>query len=283
MIIDLDRLKKQNRTVSSGGASRTVEFEDEKNDDFASRARSAAAVDGSYRYSHGAVWQLSSFVLYRVIATPVAYAFCRMRFGVRIKGKKNLRGLRGGYFLYGNHTQGAADAFIPSLVSFPRRCDIVCGREAVSIPVVKHIVPMVGGIPLGSTVGGCRNFYDALGESIRSGHAVTIYPEAHIWPYCNFIRDYPSGSFMYPQKLGVPAVGFTVTYRSRKIFKKRPPLITVTVGKPVMPGECATRDELRDRIHGFMTDTVNSAGSFEYIKYRKKDSGSRADEGGFTA
>ena len=67
------------------------------------------------------------------------------------------------------------------------------------------------------------------------------------------------------------------------IFKSRPPLITVTVGKPVMPGEYVTRDELRDRIHGFMTDTVNSNGSYEYIKYRKKDSDNSANIGGFTA
>ena len=116
--------------------ARVVEFSDEKNDDFATQ-RKADAVDGRYRYSHGVAWHLSSFVLYRLIATPVAYCYCRARFRVKIRGKKNLRGLRGGYFLYGNHTQGAADAFIPSLITFPRRCDIVCGRETVSIPVIK--------------------------------------------------------------------------------------------------------------------------------------------------
>lgn len=79
---------------------------------------------------------------------------------------------------------------------------------------------------------------------------MTIYPEAHIWPYCNFIRDYPYGSFMYPKRL---------TYRRSAL-----PLPVAAVG-------CATRDELRDRIHGFMTDTVNSNGSYEYIAYRKKD------------
>lgn len=249
--------------------ARVVEFSDEKNDDFATQ-RKADAVDGRYRYSHGVAWHLSSFVLYRLIATPVAYCYCRARFRVKIRGKKNLRGLRGGYFLYGNHTQGGADAFIPSLITFPRRCDIVCGRETVSIPVIKYIVPMVGCIPLGSTVGGCLNFAEALGDSIDAGHAVTIYPEAHIWPYCNFIRNYPSGSFMYPGRLDVPAVGFTVTYRQRRFLRGMHPDITVTVGKPVYPDEYATRDELRDRIRGFMTDTVDSEGSYEYIKYKKK-------------
>ena len=280
MIFDIGRnnksrsKNKNGATASSEARVREVLYSDERNDDFAGGAHhDAAAVDGGYRYSHGPVWQLSSFVLYRLIATPVAYSFCRLRFGVKIKGKKNLRGLRGGYFLYGNHTQGAADAFIPTLITFPRRCDIVCGREAVSIPIIKHVVPLVGGIPLGSTVSGCRNFSDALGERIRSGHAVAIYPEAHIWPYCNYIRDYPSGSFMYPHKMEVPAVGFTVTYRRRRgLLSKLPPLITVTVGRPVMPGEYESRDELRGMIHGFMTDTVNSEGSCEYIRYSKKTS-----------
>ncbi len=251
---------------------REVLYSDELNDDFAT-PRHACSVDGGYRYSHGPAWQLFSFALYRLIATPVAYLFCRLCFGVRIRGKSNLRGLRGGYFLYGNHTQGAADAFIPTLVTFPRRCDIVCGREAVSIPIVKHIVPMVGGIPLGSTVSGCHNFSDALLGCIKHGRAVAIYPEAHIWPYCNYIRNYPSGSFMYPHKMEVPAVGFTVTYRRRRgIFRRLPPLIDVTVGKPVMPGDYSTRDELRDKIHGFMTETVDTVGSCEYIRYSKKSS-----------
>lgn len=40
----------------SAPSVRTVEFTDEKNNDFAARRRSAAAVDGSYRYTHGAAW-----------------------------------------------------------------------------------------------------------------------------------------------------------------------------------------------------------------------------------
>ena len=68
-------------------------------------------------------------------------------------------------------------------------------------------------------------------------------------------------------------MGFTVTYRRRRgILCKLPPLITVTVGRPVMPGEYESRDELRGMIHGFMTDTVNSEGSCEYIRYSKKTS-----------
>ena len=91
MIFDIGRnnksrsKNKNGATASSEARVREVLYSDERNDDFAGGAHhDAAAVDGGYRYSHGPVWQLSSFVLYRLIATPVAYSFCRLRFGVHI-------------------------------------------------------------------------------------------------------------------------------------------------------------------------------------------------------
>lgn len=251
---------------------KTVYYSDPLKDDFAGTNIKRKNVGHDFVFVHRDFWwKLISFLLYYLIAVPIVWFYTKFVMGLKIENRRALRKLRKtGYFLYGNHTQGAADAFIPSLITFPRRCDIVCGRETVSIPVIKYIVPMVGCIPLGSTVGGCLNFAEALGDSIDAGHAVTIYPEAHIWPYCNFIRNYPSGSFMYPGRLDVPAVGFTVTYRQRRFLRGMHPDITVTVGKPVYPDEYATRDELRDRIRGFMTDTVDSEGSYEYIKYKKK-------------
>ena len=252
---------------------KVIYYTDELNDDFAATNGriEARAIGDEYDYRPSSpIWKAASFVLYRLVATPVAYVYCKLRFGLRIKNRRALRHLRGGCFLYGNHTQSAADAYIPSLLTFPKKTSVVVSPQAVSIPFVGGIVPMLGGLPLASTIRGKMNFYMALKAKCAAGEAVTIYPEAHIWPYYNGIRPFPDGSFAYPMKLGVPAVGFAVSYRRRKVFKKAHPLITVCVSEPVYPADCADRREMRDKIFDFMSDAVEREKSCAYKLYIRK-------------
>ena len=254
-------------------SEKTIFYDDELNDDFApSNGKiDALEINDKYGYLHcDPIWRMLAFILYRFVATPIAFCFMKLCFGMKIKNRSAVRNIKGGYFLYGNHTQGAADAFIPTFLTFPRKANIVTSADAVSIPIIKYIVPMLGAIPLASTVRGKLNYLNALKEKLGSGQAVVVYPEAHIWPYCNRIRRFSDASFIYPIKFDVPAVGFTVTYRQRKIFKSLPPLITVTLSEPVYPSQCADRTEIRDRIYNFMEYTVNKEKSFAYRKYIKR-------------
>ncbi len=87
--------------------------------------------------------------------------FCRLFYGVRIENRRALQKIKGGFFLYGNHTQHACDAFIPTLVTFPKRAYIVTSTDAVAIPVVKILVRMLGGIPLPTERKGMIPFFGA--------------------------------------------------------------------------------------------------------------------------
>ena len=129
-----------------------------------------------------------------------------MFFITRIENRKALRALPGGYFLYGNHTNTLADAFIPTLLAFPRRANIITSADTVSIPGVRNIVQMLGAIPLANTIEGTRQFLAAMHRRLERGQAVMIYPEAHIWPYYNGIRPFPDTSFAYPVREQLPVV-----------------------------------------------------------------------------
>lgn len=111
--------------------------------------------------------------------TPFLFLYCKLVFGLRIENRKALRALPGGYFLYGNHTNTLADAFIPTLLSFPRRANIITSADTVSIPGVRNIVQMLGAIPLANTIEGTRQFLAAMHRRLERGQAVMIYPEAH--------------------------------------------------------------------------------------------------------
>ena len=265
---------------------KTVLYRDERNDDFASgaRVRPIRPVTAEYHFApKNLFWRFVSFFLYRIIATPFALLYCRFVHGIRIKNRRAIRKLKGGFFLYGNHTQSAFDAFDPTLVAFPRRVHIVTGNNAVAIPAIRRLVPMLGGIPLATDLGGAKCQLEALQTRIRQGAAVAIYPEAHIWPYCNFIRDFPAASFGYPVRFGVPAVSFTATYRKSKFFRR--PRITVYVGEPVYPDPSrpalAEKKRIRDEIYRQMTDACRKSGSVAYIEYlpAPRDTGDMPETG----
>ena len=253
---------------------KTYYYSDELNDDFAAtKELDVKPVPEDFPYIHkNPVWRFFAAILYRGIVTPIAWLYCKVIFGVRIRGKKHLRGLKGGCFLYANHTQHAADAFIPTLVSFPRKAFVVTGPGAVSIPGLRTVVQMLGAIPLPDEVKGLKRFSGVLKTRVAQGAAVCIYPEAHIWPYYTHIRPFRAGSFAYPAECGVPAVPYVVTYRERRVFKKLPPCITVQVGKPITPdptarSNSAERHRLRNAAYAFMHETAEQANQPEYIRY----------------
>ncbi|MDD4125030.1 MAG: 1-acyl-sn-glycerol-3-phosphate acyltransferase, partial [Eubacteriales bacterium] len=219
---------------------KTIYYDDALNDDFAfSKDKITPKKLGpDYKYiRRNLLWQTTEFLLYRFVATPLLYMFCIFAFGLKVKNSKAIRKLKTGCFLYANHTNGIADSYIPTLVSFPKRSRIITASDSVSIPYISGLVQMLGAVALPDTPEGARKFLKALRHYINKKQTLMIYPEAHIWPFYNRIRPFTEESFSYPIRLGVPAVAVTVVYRRRKLFKKLPPLVTVFVSDPIYPPE----------------------------------------------
>ena len=116
---------------------KTVYYHDLLHDDFAPTNGHIhpKQIGADFPYEHkGPLWNALAFVVYRMVMTPFLFLYCKLVFGLRIENRKALRALPGGYFLYGNHTNTLADAFIPTLLSFPRRANIITSADTVSIP-----------------------------------------------------------------------------------------------------------------------------------------------------
>lgn len=255
---------------------RTYYYTDEVNDDFAATNGriSRDTVDGSYRYSHSSFgWRAAVFFTYRLFATPLVWLYTKLWLGVRVKNRRGMRQV-GGCFVYMNHTQNIADAFIPSIATFPKRAYVVTGPEAVSIRGIRVLVALLGAIPLPSALSACRGFEQKLREAMEERTAVAIYPEAHIWPYCSFVRHFPDKSFSYPCRIGAPVIAAVTVYRQRRVFKNHHPHITVYLSDPIYPDpslpEKQARKKLRDQAYDFMSRTAREQGSYEYVKYIKQ-------------
>lgn len=253
---------------------KTVYYHDPLHDDFApTNGRiHLKQINADFPYEHkGPLWNALAFVVYRMVMTPFLFLYCKLVFGLRIENRKALRELPDGYFLYGNHTNTLADAFIPTLLAFPRRANIVTAADTVSIPCLRNIVQMLGAVPLADTIDGTRQFLAALHRRLERRQPIMIYPEAHIWPYYNGIRPFPDTAFAYPVREQVPAVGAVVVYRQRKLLRFLPPCITVVVSNPFYPDHTlpprSARKDLHRKIYTFMCDTVARRNSYAHIDY----------------
>lgn len=251
-------------------------YYDSYNDDFAGTDIKTKAVEADFPYIHqNILWKASEFCLYHIIARPLVWLISKFWLGVRINGREKLKELDSPFFLYGNHTH-LLDVFVPNMVTRNRKAHVVASADTVSIKGLRTVVQMLGAMPVPSTLRGMVNFRKAVRHNYENGHCIAIYPEAHIWPYCSFIRPFSETSFTYPAELNAPVVAMVTTYRKRKgIFAfSAKPAMTVTLSKPIYPRAELSRKEqakdLRDKVFEFMNSTAETIDSVEYIRYEAR-------------
>lgn len=218
----------------------------------------------------------AAFLLYYFIALPLAWTYIRLVNGTKIVNRKAIRQIKGAFFLYGNHTHWS-DSFLPHVVAAPKRTYVVANPDAVSIKGLKNIVLMLGAIPVPARIGCLRQFLDALEIRCGQGACVTIYPEAHIWPYFTGIRQFPDASFKYPAKFSMPVVAMVTTYRKRKGALRfiKTPARTVVLSDPIYAKAGMTMHEAQayfhEAVYEFMKAHAGIPDNYESIRYIKND------------
>ena len=117
-----------------------------------------------------------------------------------------------------------------------------------------------------------KNFLDTIEKRIKKGNSITIFPEAHIWPYYTQIRPFKSVSFKYPVKLGVPVFCMTNTYQSYGKNNDKVKIVSYIDG-PFFPDEGLSikeqQENLRNKVYGAMVERSKNS-NIEVIKYEKK-------------
>ena len=245
----------------------TIYYGDELNDEFSTAEITAKRIDGSWKYIRS---RAASFFWYRIVATPIAFFYLKIKHRHKIVGREKLKGLdkKSGCFIYGNHTQILSDPLIPTFVCFPKKAHIIVHANNVSMPYLGRITPYMGGLPLPDDMAATRNFSAAVETRLKQGGAVFIYPEAHIWPYYTKIRPFTDASFSYPIKHSVPTFCFTNTYQ--KMGKRKRPRIVTYIDGPFYPNTelpmRRQRKALRDEVYSAMCERAKTS-NVEWIKY----------------
>lgn len=248
-------------------------YTDEVNDDFGNFNKKPYKLPENYIYiNKNLLWRFAGFIVYRLIMTPVAFITSKVSLHAKFVNRKVLRPYRNkGYFLYGNHTHIPCDAYIPNVISFPTNNYVLVHTDNVSTFGTQNLMKMIGAMPLPSTTNGARNFIAAVEKRLVQHNCVTIFPEAHVWPYYTGIRPFKSVSFKYPVKFKDPTFCFTTTYQKRRFGKK--PRATVYVDGPFFPDTNLTPKEQQEMLRNMVYDTMierSKNSTYEYVHYEKK-------------
>lgn len=249
-------------------------YSDELNDEFSGSHITPRVIDEKYKYLHKNIfWNLAHFLVQNVLSVPIKVLYAKLKFRIKYMGKEKLKKYKKeGYFVYANHTQVFADTFLTSNVIYPKRNYLIVNPENVSMKFLGNFVEMFGAIPIPTNKNGMKNFLTAIKYHIQKGHSITIYPEAHIWPYYTKIRPFKSVSFKYPIELDKPVFCITNTYQKRGKNKVK---ITSYIDGPFFVNKyLETKQEqkkdLRDRVYKQMVERSKNS-NFEFIKYEYKD------------
>jgi len=177
------------------------------------------------------------------------------KFGLRVRGRKNLK----------KHRKELANGAI-TICNHCYRWDAPCVINALHfkkiwIPVygdnlngkdywhIKH----VGGIPVPDNMGGLKKFNEAFDELHEKKQWFHVFPEESRWNFYKPVRPFRKGAFTMAYKYNMPIVPMCITFRERKgiyklLGKADEPLLTITVGEPIIPDTKNHRKDEVDRL-----------------------------------
>lgn len=251
---------------------KVIYYSDELNDEFSKAKIVPREINENYKYDRNFLWNLISALVQNVFSMPIKILYVKLKFHIKYIGKEKLKKYKDtGYFIYVNHTQAFGDTIIPSLPVFPKRNFFIVNPENVSMKGMQWLVESLGAIPIPIGKNGLKNFLSIISKHIQKKHAVTIYPEAHIWPYYTKIRPFKSVSFKYPIELNVPIFCMTNTYQKRK--KSNKANIVTYIDGPFWPNENLSKrdkqEDLRNKVYGTMNNRSKNS-NIEIVKFKKK-------------
>ena len=254
-----------------------IYFNDELNDEFSKAKIIPRKIDGRFKYNKSAFWEFWSFLIQNVLSMPIKILYLKIKFNHKYIGTEKLKKYRKeGFFIYSNHTQAFSDTFTPSVAVYPKRNFLIVNPANISLKGTGWLVELLGAIPIPEGIEAYKNFLNRIKNRIDKGYSISIYPEAHIWPYYTKIRPFKDVSFKYPAQLNTPVFCITNTYQEGQNLKnklnKKITMVSYIDG-PFFPDNSLNKKEaqekLRDEVYKKMCERSKN-NNVEKIIYKKK-------------
>ena len=241
-------------------------------DDFVESSEQDYKLKESFKWIHtNPIYNAVSWIIYGIAWLTIRITF-PIVYGMRVKNKKVLKPYKKqGYFFFGNHTQMIGDVFKAPYVAKSKRVYVIASPANLGIPVIGKILPSLGAITIPTDFNKMPDFTDAIHKRLEQKHCISIYPEAHLWPYYTGIRPFPETSFKFVVNEDAPAFSITTTYQKRKCCKK--PKVTLYVDGPFVPDKDLNKKDrvkkLHDEIYYTMVERSKNS-TYNYVIYEQR-------------
>lgn len=249
---------------------RETRFYSSFDEDFTESAAQDFTIPDGYRFVRRDLPSRLLSALCYGAALLFSSVYCGLFLRLRVHGREKLKAAGSGFFLYGNHTQPVGDVFTPALCVLPRRIYTVVSPANFGIPVIGKLLPYLGALPVTGTLRGLKALEEAIEYRLARGNPIVLYPEAHVWEYCTFIRPFDEAAFRFPAKAEKPCFSMTVTYRKSRFMQR--PIMEVFLDGPFYGEGKTVRERTADlahRVHETMCERAKNS-VYEYIRYVQK-------------
>ena len=217
--------------------------------------------DDKYPYIDRSGFFLFRQFLVRILLYTVVFPVARVRLGLRIRGKENIKNnrdlLKNGAVSCANHVHlwdyiavmNAIRPFRSNLLAWAKN---VRGENA-------GLIRMVGGIPIPEgDPGASVAFVRAVKGLLNGGGWLHIYAEGSMWEFYAPIRPFKPGIGYFAVQCEKPVLPMAFSYREpgriRKNLFRQKACFTLTVGEPLFADKSLSRrqreEDLVARCHG---------------------------------
>lgn len=203
---------------------------------------------------------------FRVVLDIAAWLATRVVLGVRVRGRRNLQAVRGGFVSVSNHVQ-TLDCGMALRALRGRRTYFVSLEENFALAWVGGIVRLAGAVPVPRRPRQFVQQVRALTQALARGGVVHVYPEGALLPYAEGLRPFATGAFHLAVRAGVPVVPMVIRQAPRRGLGRllhRRPRLTLTVLPPLWTDPTLPRaqavPELADRCWRVMDRALRQGG-----------------------
>lgn len=204
--------------------------------------------------------RIGSTLFYYGIAIPILGLYFYLFRGLRIKGKKHLKHIKGGAVLVSNHIH-KLDSVMNALVCFPKKLIFTSIQENFDTPVVGQLINILGATPTPKTVIETKVFFHELSRAIGKGRFVHFFPEGDLKTKDSTIREFKKGAFQLAVENHVPIIPIRILFKEKKhkygypfFMKDR---IIIKVSKPEYPNIFLLRkDSISDLLERAYTSMI---------------------------
>ena len=104
---------------------------------------------------------------------------------------------------------------------------------------------------------------NTINKLLKKGEVVGIYPEGHLIPYCDTIREFKDGAFKISTKTGCAIIPISLN-NTAEIFQNHMPKVRKThvvieYGKPIYPDQLDkdTKRHISDHVENIIRETIH--------------------------